>query len=160
MREISIVKAKDLDFTKVKKILNDVTEDLVSKDIYQWNFTCDENTIKNDIANEKVYIILVEGHPVGTFSIEELCNLKNDFYRKVEGRYLYRVALLPRIQGVGYGKQILEYIKEECINNNYSLYLDCWSGNERLKRFYNKSGLKYMGDFPENDYNISIFKVM
>lgn len=159
MKDITVVKAKDLDFIKVRKILNDVTEDLVSKDIYQWDYPCDENTIKNDIDNEKVYMILVDSHPVGTFSIEKLSNLENDFYRKVEGGYLYRVALLPRIQGVGYGKQILEYIKRECINNNYSLYLDCWSGSERLKRFYNKAGLKYIGDFPEKDYSISIFRI-
>lgn len=159
MKEITVEKANELDFIKVSKILNDVTEDLFSKDIYQWEYFCDENTIRNDIDNEKVYIVLVNSHPVGTFSIENLSNLENDFYRNVKGRYLYRVALLPRIQGIGYGKQILEYIKRECIDNNYSLYLDCWSGNERLKKFYHKAGLEYLGDFPEKDYSISIFKI-
>ncbi len=159
MKNIVIARATNPDINKIVKILNDITVDLISKDINQWEYPWEEDVIKKDIEDEKVYLVLVEGHPVGTFSVDDIANQKNDFYKKSDGKYLYRVAVLPRIQGLGYGKQILEYIKANCGLINYTLYLDCWSGNEKLKSFYSKSGLDYMGDYPEKDYYISIFKI-
>jgi hypothetical protein len=41
---------------------------------------------------------------------------------------------------------------------NKTLYLDCWAGNEKLKEFYFNNGFEYVGDFPEEDYFISVFK--
>ena len=38
------------------------------------------------------------------------------------------------------------------------LYLDCWAGNDKLKNFYLNNGFKHVGDFPEEDYFISVFK--
>lgn len=159
MKDISIVKSTNSDVNKIVKILNDVTTDLIAKDINQWEYPWEEEIIKKDIKDEKVYIVLAEGHPVGTFSVKNLDNEENEFYRKTEGKYLYRVAVLPRIQGLGYGKQILEDIKEKCGLSRYNIYLDCWSGNDKLKNFYVKSGLDYVGDYPEKDYSISIFKI-
>lgn len=159
MKDITIEKAKDTDINKVIKILNDVTSDLISRNINQWEYPWEEKGLKKDIQEEKVFLVFVEGHPVGTFSVEVLDKEENEFYRAVDGRYLYRIAVLPRIQGLGYGHQILEAIKEQCSISKYTLYLDCWAGNEKLKRFYINAGLKYIGDYPEKDYSISIFKI-
>lgn len=159
LKGITIERAGQTDINKVEKILNDVTADLISKDIYQWEYPWEEKVLKKDIQDGKVFLVLVEGHPVGTFSLEELANEENEFYRQVEGKYLFRVAVLPRIQGLGYGHQVLEEIKNQCSLNKYTLYLDCWAGNEKLKKFYLKAGLKYIGDYPEKDYFISVFEI-
>lgn len=159
LKDITIKKAKEEDLGKVTKILNDVTADLISKHIYQWEYPWEEKILKKDIQDEKVFLVLVEGHPVGTFSLQEFTNEENEFYRNIEGKYLFRIAVLPRLQGLGYGHQILGEIKEQCKASKDSLYLDCWSGNEKLKKFYINVGLKYVGDYPEKDYFISIFKI-
>lgn len=159
LKGITLEKAVEADINKVIKILNDVTADLISKDIYQWEYPLEEKVLKKDIQDGKVFLVLVEGHPVGTFSLEDLVNEENEFYRTVEGKYLFRIAVLPRIQGLGYGHQVLDEIRAQCSLNKYTLYLDCWSGNEKLKKFYLKAGLNYIGDYPEKDYSISIFKI-
>ena len=159
MKDITIEKATIADINKVLKILNDVTVDLISRNINQWEYPWEEKVLKDDIQANKIFLVLVEGYPVGTFSLQSLNNEKNEFYRKVHGKYLYRIAILPRIQGLGYGHQILESIKSGCGINKETLYLDCWSGNEKLKKFYTDAGLKYIGDYPEKDYSISIFKI-
>jgi hypothetical protein len=38
------------------------------------------------------------------------------------------------------------------------LYLDCWAGNKKLRNFYSNAGFDFIGDFPEEDYMISVFK--
>jgi RimJ/RimL family protein N-acetyltransferase len=38
-----------------------------------------------------------------------------------------------------------------------TILLDCWAGNEKLRAFYEKSGFKLLGEFPENDYEIAVF---
>lgn len=159
LKNIVIQRATNPDINKIVKILNDVTVDLLSKDINQWEYPWEENVIKKDIEDDKVYMVLVEGHPVGTFSVEDMVNQENEFMRNLHGKYLYRVAVLPRIQGLGYGKQILEDIKEKCGFTNYTVYLDCWTGNEKLKNFYSKAGLNYVGDFPDKDYCVSVYEI-
>ncbi|WP_088012228.1 GNAT family N-acetyltransferase [Gottfriedia acidiceleris] len=49
-------------------------------------------------------------------------------------------------------------VENEFYTERVSIYLDCWAGNDKLKQFYQNYGLKQLGDFPENDYYISIFK--
>lgn len=159
LKDITIEKAKEADLGKVTKILNAVTSDLISKHIYQWEYPWEEKVLKKDIQDGKIFLVLVEGHPVGTFSLQELVNEENEFYKNVTGKYLFRIAVLPRLHGLGYGHQILEEIKEKYKSSKESIYLDCWSGNEKLKKFYINVGLKYVGDYPEKDYFISIFKI-
>lgn len=158
MKDITIEKATKADINKVLKILNDVTADLISKNINQWEYPWEEKGLKEDLEEEKIYLVLVDGYPVGTFSLVDLHNEENEFYKNTQGKYLYRIAVIPRIQGLGYGQKILELIRHSNFSDNI-LYLDCWSGNEKLKKFYMNAGLKYIGDYPEKDYSISIFQV-
>ena len=71
LKGITIEKAGQTDINKVLKILNDVTDDLISQEIYQWEYPWEEKVLRKDIQDGKVFLVLVEGHPVGTFSLEE-----------------------------------------------------------------------------------------
>ena len=159
MKDIKIELATIEDIHKVMKILNEVTEDLLDKDINQWEYPWKEEVIKEDIIKSRIFLVIYEGVIIGTFSIRALDDQDNAFYRDVEGKYLYRIAILPRIQGLGLGVTMLNLIREcETLNRN-NLYLDCWAGNKKLRNFYLESGFIYMGDYPEDDYYISIYKL-
>ncbi len=159
MEDIKIKLATIEDIHKVMKILNEVTEDLLDKDINQWEYPWKEEVIKEDIIKSRIFLVIYEGVIIGTFSIRALDNQDNAFYREVEGKYLYRIAILPRIQGLGFGVTMLNLIRECETLNRKSLYLDCWAGNKKLRNFYLESGFIYMGDYPEDDYYISIYKL-
>jgi len=159
VKDIKIELATIEDIHKVMKILNEVTEDLLDKDINQWEYPWKEEVIKEDIIKSRIFLVIYEGVIIGTFSIRALDDQDNAFYRDVEGKYLYRIAILPRIQGLGLGVTMLNLIREcETLNRN-NLYLDCWAGNKKLRNFYLESGFIYMGDYPEDDYYISIYKL-
>jgi len=159
VEDIKIKLATIEDIHKVMKILNEVTEDLLDKDINQWEYPWKEEVIKEDIIKSRIFLVIYEGVIIGTFSIRALDNQDNAFYREVEGKYLYRIAILPRIQGLGFGVTMLNLIRECETLNRKSLYLDCWAGNKKLRNFYLESGFIYMGDYPEDDYYISIYKL-
>lgn len=159
MKDIKIELATIEDIHKVMKILNEVTEDLLDKDINQWEYPWKEEVIKEDIIKSRIFLVVYEGVIIGTFSIRALDDQDNAFYRGVEGKYLYRIAILPRTQGLGFGVTMLNLIRESETLNRNNLYLDCWAGNKKLRNFYLESGFIYMGDYPEDDYYISIYKL-
>lgn len=159
MKDIKIELATIEDIHKVMKILNEVTEDLLDKDINQWEYPWKEEAIKEDIIKSRIFLVVYEGVIIGTFSIRALDDQDNAFYRGVEGKYLYRIAILPRTQGLGFGVTMLNLIRESETLNRNNLYLDCWAGNKKLRNFYLESGFIYMGDYPEDDYYISIYKL-
>lgn len=75
-----------------------------------------------------------------------------------KSKYLYQIAILPKYQGRNLGFHIIQFPCSFVKEMNKTLYLDCWAGNDKLKEFYFKNGLEYMGDIQEEDYFISIFK--
>lgn len=158
MKDIEIRLATIEETHKVMKILNEVTKDLLDKNINQWEYPWNEEVVKEDIVKSKVFFAIYEEIEIATFSIRTLNEENNSFYRELKGGYLYRIAILPRVQGIGIGSSILESIEKDERFNKEDLYLDCWDGNKKLKEFYLKSGFIYIGDYPEDDYKISIYK--
>ena len=102
---------------------------------------------KRGYNETRIFLVIYEGVIIGTFSIRALDDQDNAFYRNVEGKYLYRIAILPRIQGLGLGVTMLNLIRENETLNRNNLYLDCWAGNKKLRNFYLESGFIYMGDY-------------
>ncbi len=64
----------------------------------------------------------------------------------------------PEAQGRGVGEAVCAWVKAYADSRRKSVYLDCWAGNEKLKDFYSKAGFDYLGDYPEEDYQISAFR--
>ncbi|MFF2796389.1 GNAT family N-acetyltransferase [Lysinibacillus xylanilyticus] len=94
---------------------------------------------------------------IGTFCINEIDNI-NEFPVELNSKYLSQIAILPEFQGRNFGSSITQFACSFVKGLRKTLYLDCWAGNEKLKEFYSRNGLEYIGDFPEEDYYISIFK--
>ncbi len=85
MKDIKIELATIEDIHKVMKILDEVTEDLLDKDINQWEYPWKEEVIKEDIIKSRIFLVVYEGVIIGTFSIRALDDQDNAFYRGVEG---------------------------------------------------------------------------
>lgn len=69
--------------------------------------------------------------------------------------FLYGLVIDPPRQGQGWGRVFLQGLCRQAAPG--ILILDCWAGNEALRRFYTDAGLRLHGEFPENDYRIAVF---
>jgi len=75
--------------------------------------------------------------------------------------YLHALMLEPTEQGRGLGRRFIDGVLDlmRMAGRKGTVVLDCWAGNAKLRRFYEAVGFKYHGDFPENDYQISVYVV-
>lgn len=149
--------AKLNDQQQVLNVLNKVTLGLQKKGINQWDYPWDANKIVSEIKNNYAYVLLFDEEIIGTFCIKEIDCL-SDLAIDSQSKYLCQIAILPEYQGNNIGSAITEFARSFANKVNKSIYLDCWAGNEKLKDFYLKNGFEYQGDFPEEDYFISIFR--
>lgn len=145
------------DLLEVSNILNKTAKDLHNKGINQWGHPWDEKEIRQQLQSKFLYILSKNEKGVGTFGIRELHSL-SDCVIEPGSKYLFQIAILPEYQRMGYGKMITDWACTYAKERKIPLYLDCWAGNDKLKTFYKDNRFRYMGDFPEEDYYISVFK--
>jgi len=145
------------DHKKVIYTLNKAALDLHNKGINQWDYPWDEDEVFYQIQSGYLYIVLIDEQVIATFGIKEINSL-SDYLIEPASKYLFQIAILPEYQGKGYGPLITDWSCEIARRDHKALYLDCWAGNEKLKSFYQENGFNYEGDFPEEDYYISVFK--
>lgn len=141
----------------VLDILNKVTLDLHGKGIQQWEYPWDADKLVSEIKKNYVYVLLKDENIIGTFCIKEIDEL-SEFKIDSRSNYLSQIAILPYYQGNKLGSVITNFACAYVKEGSKTLYLDCWAGNQKLKDFYLNNGFTYEGDFPEDDYFISIFK--
>ena len=153
--QIKLSKSEDLKL--ILFILNEVTMHLIEIGIRQWDYPWDEEKVADQIKNNSSYILLEKDEIIGVFCINEIDSI-NDYSVDAKSIYLSQIAILPEFQGRNLGSAIINFACCFVKSLNKTLYLDCWAGNEKLKEFYIKNGLEYKGDFPEDDYFISIFQ--
>lgn len=154
MLEIRLARIKDL--KRILYVLNETTFDLKQKGINQWNDPWDDNKITDQIINNDSFVLILNNEIIGTFCIHTI-NSMNELSVEPESKYLSQIAIIPTYQGKNLGSKITDFACSLVRELNKSLYLDCWSGNKKLKEFYLNSGFEYIGDFPEEEYFISIF---
>lgn len=142
---------------RVSNVLNKVTLNLQKKGINQWNYPWDVDKIASDIKKNYVYVLLVDEEIVGTFCIKDIVCL-SELTIDPKSKYLFQIAILPEYQGNNLGSVITDFARSFAREVDKTIYLDCWAGNEKLKNFYLNNGFEYQGNFPEEDYFISIFK--
>ncbi|MEH7445018.1 GNAT family N-acetyltransferase [Bacillus sp. JJ1122] len=146
------------DYKKLVYVLNESALDLHNKGIKQWDYPWNENEILSQIKSSYLYTFSVDEQLIGTFGIKDIDSL-SVCQIQPNSQYLYQLAILPEYQSKGYGRAIINWACVYARETDRSLYLDCWAGNEKLKSFYQENGFHYEGDFPEEDYYISVFKM-
>jgi len=145
------------DQQQVLDVLNKVTLDLHQKGINQWDYPWHANECSIDIEKNYAYVLLIEDKIVGTFFIKDIdCLSDLKIYSK--SKYLYQIAILPDYQRNKLGSVIMNFACNLATDVNKAIFLDCWSENDKLKKFYVNNGFENQGDFPEDNYFITIFK--
>ena len=145
------------DQQQVLDVLNKVTLDLHQKGINQWDYPWHANECSIDIEKNYAYVLLIEDKIVGTFFIKDIdCLSDLKIYSK--SKYLYQIAILPDYQRNKLGSVIMNFACNLATDVNKAIFLDCWSENDKLKKFYVINGFENQGDFPEDNYFITIYK--
>ena len=92
------------------------------------------------------------GHGSSSWGIEE-----------VRGKtwYLHSLMLEPTLQGNGLGKNFLEEALRSLGQRHGAgpLVLDCWAGNQKLRRFYEEAGFRLVRIYPEEGYEIAVYEI-
>ncbi|MFT9598340.1 GNAT family N-acetyltransferase [Mesobacillus sp.] len=139
------------DVKDILSVLNAVSLTLLEKGINQWEYPWDEKVLLKHVGF--LYVGTVAGKVIATFGNKDL----NEWHVGKSGKYLFQIAILPEYQGKGFGTVITSWACQYARSLGKELYLDCWAGNQKLKQFYSENGLAYVGDFPGEDYYISVF---
>ena len=155
MVEIKLAEINNLD--NIVELLNKVTLHLHEKGINQWVYPWNRREIERDIEEAYMYVLAIDDSIIGTFSLKDIDNF-DALFVEPNSKYLYRIAILPEYQGKKLGVEIVNFACDYSRNLKRVLYLDCFAGNKKLRNFYSKSGFNFMGDYPEEDYMISVFK--
>ncbi|WP_314061846.1 GNAT family N-acetyltransferase [uncultured Vagococcus sp.] len=158
MMAVGITLAKISDINLVTAILNHVTLDLLEKGVRQWRYPWQQGDIKKEIGLHNVYLVKSNNEIVGTFFLGTQQQIESLGVME-KALYLWRIAVLPDYQGMDYGKTILRFCEELGLSSGLTVYLDCWSGNDKLKRFYQEQNCRYIGEFTEADYQVSGFQL-
>lgn len=152
---IEIRKAAISDIDRIVNLINLTSENLITKGINQWKYPCDRKEVTEEIEEGRVFLLKNDGEIIGSYSIKGLSTF-DVICLNQPAKYLYRIIIAPKYQGKKFGDQIIQHLREENLEGK-DIYLDCWAGNDKLKKFYTGNGCRYLGDFPEEDYWISVY---
>lgn len=101
--------------------------------------------------NNHFYTIVFNNKIVGYSLV--IFNEENNYIKKKNSAYLSRIYLLEAYHGLGLGKNLFDFIKTLCIQNQQSgIWLKVWIENYRAITFYKKLGFQIIG---ESLYKIS-----
>jgi len=155
---LKIQQASTAHLSGILNILNQVTLDLHQKGIKQWDYPWNEKEVLHDVELSRAYIVTVNEQVVATFFIKEKDSLST-FALEPNSMYLNQIAIFPEYQGQNIGRYIIDYANNLAQVEGKPLYLDCYAGNDKLIEFYRKNGFENLGNYPEDDYFVSIFKL-
>ncbi|NCT09998.1 MAG: GNAT family N-acetyltransferase [Flavobacteriia bacterium] len=124
------------------------------KDIEEYmtkNFT--ENVFFKELSNEKNQFYLIKYNEIIVGYTLVIFDKKEAQILVEKPAYLSRIYLLEAYYGLGLGKQLFDFIKSLCIENQQSgIWLNVWVENLRAISFYKKMGFEIVG---KSDYQIS-----
>ena len=139
---IKIELAEINDINDIMKMIHDCANDLISKNIFQWNEKYPSRDIfLSDIEKKNLFIYKNNSGIIGCIA---LSHEKDIEYTDVKwltkddkNLYLHRLAVDPKFQKKGIGKLLMDFAEDYARNNKFiSVRLDTFSKNERNNRFY------------------------
>lgn len=126
--------------------------------------------VETSVQGEHAYLIQLNRRRIGSVLVDPLDGIFSNTaeieyaswgVQRLPGPfwYLHGLMLEPAEQGNHFGvtflKRVLALMKTRYQTG--TIVLDCWAGNEKLRGFYRDVGFQHHGNFPENDYEISVY---
>ena len=145
--------AKEGNAFEIYYILDKAREKLKKMGINQWAEGWDINEIKQKCKNGCFYVMYDKRDIIGCYCIEKNTNI--DIVEEKEFTYISLICLFPNYQGKGIGKKLLQSAIQ---NSTKIVYIDCISGNNKLKSFFIENGFKCVKDIHKKEVLISLFK--
>lgn len=71
--------------------------------------------------------------------------------------YLQSFMLDPDLQGKGIGLTFFADVMQLIQPQSGVVFLDCWSGNDKLRSFYERAGCRFIAILPEEDFEVALF---
>ena len=139
---IKIELAEINDINDIMKMIHKCANDLISKNIFQWNEKYPSRDIfLSDIEKKNLFILKNNSGIIGCIA---LSHEKDIEYTDVKwltkddkNLYLHRLAVDPKFQKKGIGKLLMDFAEDYARTNKFiSVRLDTFSKNERNNRFY------------------------
>lgn len=161
--------AKLGEMTDIIAITKACAAQLIKNNIYQWSASYPTiSDFENDIRRKELYIMEIEGQPIGTIVIS---THMDEEYRPIEwltqsknNLYIHRLAVHPSHQNKGYAQDLMTFAENLGRENNYdSIRLDTFSQNKRNQHFYETRGYQKLEDiyFPkQSDHPFHCYELL
>jgi len=139
---IKIELAEINDINDIMKMIHDCANDLISKNIFQWNEKYPSRDIfLSDIEKKNLFILKNNSGIIGCIALSREKDIEYTDVKWLtkddKNLYLHRLAVDPKFQKKGIGKLLMDFAEDYARNNKFiSVRLDTFSKNERNNRFY------------------------
>ena len=139
---IKIELAEINDLNDIMKMIHNCANDLISKNIFQWNEKYPSRDIfLSDIEKKNLFIFKNNSIIIGCIALSYEKDIEyNDvkwLTKDDKNLYLHRLAVDPKFQKKGIGKLLMDFAEDYARDNKFkSVRLDTFSKNERNNRFY------------------------
>ncbi len=140
-------------------LLREVAANLQKKGIDQW--------IPEEFTEEKIQEWLRDGDILLTFSQNKLagCAVVTTYSNQLWANrphsavYLSKLAVDIAFRGAGMSQKLLKSVEDWAAQRNRdTIRLDCWAGNDHLRKFYTEQGYRLVEIAPEETWQVALFE--
>jgi ribosomal protein S18 acetylase RimI-like enzyme len=148
----SIRRATEDDVPLLTQIRNDAHARKVAHHDYAWGREGDgfsENWVRNNVRHNEVYLVELEGTPVGTFSLVLDADKHWGPQEPIAG-YVHGLSVRKDFNGNGLGSFMLDWCGDAlgALNRRF-VRLDCAVDNAKLCAYYESLGFIRAGQYAE-----------
>ena len=140
MIKIELAEINDLE--DIMKMIHNCANDLISKNIFQWNEKYPSRDIfLADIEKKNLFIFKNDSGVIGCVALSYEKDIEyNDIKwltKDDENLYVHRLAVDPKFQQQGIGRLLMDFAEDYARDKKLkSVRLDTFSKNDRNNRFY------------------------
>ena len=147
---LQLAELEDLD--TVNSMLQDVINNMIGNNIFQWDeIYPNRNILNDDIIKKQLYKIMLNNEIISIFVLNN--EYENEYlngkweYNGNNFMVLHRLFINIKYQDKGFGTKIMLYIENYLKNKDItSIRLDTFSKNAIALKLYNKLGYKKVGE--------------
>lgn len=163
MNDLRTLVATPADVDPIHALLAAAGERLAKRGFPNWVPAYPRSRVAENVDDGIVRVVRSDGELVATFTLRPLATHP---YHGIEwhdpdaiARYLNRLAVDPRHQGLGIGRWCLEQVAEECARDGAAaVRCDVLQANVPLRRFYERHGYEERGERFHSGWYFAVYE--